>query len=134
VSEATVARVREAYALLRRGDPRDLLELIHPDAVWRAVDGREQHGTEAVAKTFLWLGAMHRLRAGEVIDLGDRVVVAVSGRRMNRLGSSSWLGRRIYQVVVVRDGKLVEVQDYPDRKAAFAAVGLGGSTKASPRA
>jgi ketosteroid isomerase-like protein len=124
LSDAAVARVRDAYGLLRRGNPRELLELIHPDAVWRNVDGREQRGTEQVAKTFMWLGTVHRLRATEVIDLGDRALVGVSGRRLNRLGSSSLLGRKIFQIVVVRDGKLAEIHDYPDRKSAFSAAGL----------
>jgi ketosteroid isomerase-like protein len=124
VSDATVERVRDAYRLIRRGDPRELLELLHPEAVWHGVDGRGQQGMDAVAKALLWVGAAHRLRATEFVDVGDRVVVVVIGRRMNKLGASGWR-RKIFQVVVVRDGKISEIQDYADREAAFASVGLG---------
>ena len=123
MSKATVARVRDAYRLIRRGDPRQLLDFVDREVVWRGTDGREQRGSEAVLKALLWAGAVHRLRATDFVDVGDRVVVSVTGRRMNRLGAA-WWGRRIFQVVAVRDGQIVEIADYASRNEAFAAVGL----------
>jgi ketosteroid isomerase-like protein len=125
VSQETVARVRDAYGLIRRGDPRLLFEFVDSDVVWRGTDGKEQRGSEAVVKALLWVGAVHRLRATEFVDVGDRVVVSVMGRRMNRLGAA-WWGWRIFQVVAVRDGRIVEIADYAGRDEAFAAVGLKG--------
>jgi ketosteroid isomerase-like protein len=119
-SNATVERVREAYRLIRRGDPRQLLDFIAPNAVW---DGTECKNGEHVAKTLLWRGALHRLRATSFLDVGDRVVVTVSGTRMNRLGAP-WWGWRIYHVVTVRDGRIVRIQDFGRRADAFAEVGL----------
>jgi ketosteroid isomerase-like protein len=120
VTAANVERVREAYRLVRHGDPRRLLELVAPDAVW---EGTECKNGQHVAKTLLWRGAMHRLRATDFVDVGDRVVVTLTGTRMNRLGAP-WWGWRIWQVVTMRDGRIVRIQDFPRRDDAFAAVGL----------
>ncbi len=119
-------RVREAYRLSRRGDPRLILELIHPDATWQGVPGARWKACEnghEVAKTLLWRGAAHRFRPAEVIDVGDRVVVGLRGTRMNRLGAP-WWATKIYQVVTVRDGRIQRIQDYARREHALQAVGL----------
>jgi ketosteroid isomerase-like protein len=126
VADATAERVRETYRLLRRGDPRELPELLHDDVVWRQADGRTVSGPLEVAKALLWTAAMHRVRVGEVLGVGDRAVVTLTGRRMGRLGASGLLARKIFQVVVVRDGKIAGIEDYGDRAEAFAAVGLTG--------
>jgi ketosteroid isomerase-like protein len=124
LAEATVERVRQAYGLVRRGNPLDLLELMAPDAVWETVEGtRACEGRDQLAKTLLWRGAVHRLRATSFVDVGDRVVVTVAGTRMGRLGAP-WWAWRIFQVVTVRDGKISRIQDFPRRTEAFAAVGL----------
>ena len=119
MSDATVERVRQAYRLIRRGNPLELLELVAPDAVWEGTC----EGGEQLAKTLLWRGAVHRLRATSFVDVGDRVVVSVAGRRMGKLGAP-WWAWRIFQVVTVRDGKIARIQDFPRRADAFAAVGL----------
>jgi ketosteroid isomerase-like protein len=126
VSEATVQVVREAYALLHHGDPRRLLDLMAADATWEpATDARVRpsESGEELAKTFMWRGALHRLRARELIDVGDRVVVRLGGRRLTRLGAPRWT-RQIFQVVTVRDGRIVLIRDYATRDEAFTAVGL----------
>jgi ketosteroid isomerase-like protein len=124
VSEATVERVRQAYRLIRRGNPRDLLELVAPGAVWETTKGTTAcEGAEEVTKALLWRGAVHRLRATSFVDVGDRVVVTLAGTRMARLGAP-WWAWRIFQVVTVREGKIARIQDFPRRADAFGAVGL----------
>ena len=71
MSDATVERVRQAYRLIRRGNPLELLELVAPDAVWEGTC----EGGEQLAKTLLWRGAVHRLRATSFVDVGDRVEI-----------------------------------------------------------
>jgi ketosteroid isomerase-like protein len=126
VSQANVEVVREAYELLRRGDPRRLLELVAADAVWEPVAGsrvRPTEGGREVAKTFMWRGTVHRFRVVEAIDLGDRVLVRLAGRRLLRLGGQPWK-RRFFHVVTLRGGQIVRIEDYGTRDQAFAAVGL----------
>jgi ketosteroid isomerase-like protein len=126
MSEATVECVRQAYRLTRRGDPRDLLELVARDATWEGAEGTDWKACEngeQVAKSLLWRGAVHRLRATELVAVGSQVVVGVSGRRLARLGAP-WWARKMFQVVTVRDGRIARIKDYGTRREAFAAVGL----------
>ena len=51
------------------------------------------------------------------IELGDRVVVELRGKRLDRLGARGF-SPTLFQVVEVRGGKIVRMQDYPERDAA----------------
>jgi hypothetical protein len=53
------------------------------------------------------------------------VLVQLRGRRLERLGARG-LVPRLFQIVVVRDGKVASIQDYGRRDEAFAAAGLTG--------
>lgn len=126
MSAENVERVRETYRLLRRGDPRVLPELIAPDATWEpAAESKRRpsvNGAE-VAERLLWRATVHRFRASELIDLGDRVLVAVAGRRMQYLGASWWRGR-IFQLVTIRDGRIARIEDFRMREQALEAAGI----------
>jgi ketosteroid isomerase-like protein len=79
---------------------------------------------DTVVQTMLWRsGSANRLRPGEAIELGDRVVIQMKGKRLDRLGAKG-LVPRLFQVVEVRNGKIVRIQDYPQRDAAMAGAGL----------
>jgi ketosteroid isomerase-like protein len=72
----------------------------------------------------LWRsGSANKLRPGEAIELGDRVVMQLRGKRLDRLGGKGFIPR-LFQIVEVRGGKIVKMQDYPQREAAMAAAGL----------
>jgi hypothetical protein len=60
-----------------------------------------------------------------MIDLGDRVLVQLRGRRLERLGAKGLIPR-LFQIVVVREGKVASIQDYGRREEAYAAAGLTG--------
>ena len=123
----TLEVVQQAYRLAKSGDRRRLRELIADDATWHPA----REGTwnpcrdgDMVMKTLLWrAGGANRLRPGESIELGDRVVIQLKGRRLERLGAKGLIPR-LFQVVEVRQGKIARMQDYPQREAANAAVGL----------
>jgi ketosteroid isomerase-like protein len=123
----TLETVRQAYGLARRGDRRQLQELIADDATWHpAREGAWNpcRDGETVIKTLLWrAGGANKLRLGTAIELGDRVVVQLKGKRLERLGARGLIPK-LFQIVQVRDGKIVRMQDYPQREAAMAAAGL----------
>ena len=123
----TLETVRQAYGLARRGDRRQLQELIAADATWHpAREGAWNpcRDGETVIKTLLWrAGGANKLRLGTAIELGDRVVVQLKGKRLERLGAKGFIPK-LFQIVQVRDGKIVRMQDYPQREAAMAAAGL----------
>ena len=72
-----------------------------------------------------WRAEANRLRPGETIALGDRVLVQLRGRRLARLGAKG-LVPKLFQIVVVREGKIAAIQDYGRRDEAYAAAGLNG--------
>jgi ketosteroid isomerase-like protein len=119
--------VRQAYGHARRGDRRKTRELIADDATWHpAREGAWNpcRDGDTVLRTLLWrAGSANKLRPGETIDLGDRVVMKMRGKRLDRLGAKGFFPQ-LFQIVEVRDGKIVTMHDYPKRDAAMAAAGL----------
>jgi len=122
-----VGAVHEAYDLARRGDHRELRSRIVDDATWEpAREGAWNPCRDAdqIVRTLVWRASANRMRPGETIDLGDRVLLQLRGRRLDRLGGKGFVPR-LFQIVVLRDGKIVSLHDYPRREDALAAAGLG---------
>jgi ketosteroid isomerase-like protein len=120
--------VHEVFRLARRADHRALRTHLHDDVTWQpAPTGKWSACTTAdeVVRTLLWRADANRLRPGETIDLGDRVLVQLRGRRLERLGAKGFVPR-LFQIIVLRDGKVASIQDYGRREDAFAAAGLTG--------
>jgi ketosteroid isomerase-like protein len=126
VSRENVEWVRETYQLLRRGDPRQVLARIAPDATWqpaKETPRRTSDNGRELAQRLVWRATVHRLRATELIDLGDRVLVTLVGRRMQYLGAT-WWGRRIYQIVTLRDGRISRLEDFRRLDEALESAGV----------
>jgi ketosteroid isomerase-like protein len=123
---ANVDAVLGAYELARKSDHRQLRTRIADDATWHpAREGAWNPCRDAdqIVRTLLWRAHANRMRPGETIDLGDRVLVQLKGVRLGRLGGRGFFPR-LFQIVVVRDGKIVRMEDYPGREEALAAAGL----------
>jgi ketosteroid isomerase-like protein len=123
----TLETVQQAYGLARRGDRRQLQELIAEDATWdpaREGAWNPCRDGETVVKTLLWrAGGANKLRPGQTLEVGNHVLIHLKGKRLERLGAKG-LFPKLFQVVEVRDGKIARLQDYPQREAAMAALGL----------
>jgi ketosteroid isomerase-like protein len=118
--------VEEIYQLARRADHRALRARLHDDATWHpAKEGawKPCENADEVVRTMLWRAEANRLRPGEMIELGDRVLVQLRGKRLERLGARG-LVPRLFQIIVLRDGKIVSIHDYGRRQDAHAAAGL----------
>lgn len=121
-----LAAVREVYDLARKANHVELRGRLHDDITWHpAREGawKPCSNAEEVVRTLLWRADANRLRPGEMINVGDRVLVQVRGRRLERLGAKG-IVPRLFQVIVVREGKVASIRDYPRREDALAAVGL----------
>jgi ketosteroid isomerase-like protein len=119
--------VREVYRLAQRAKHRELRPLIADDATWDpAREGAWNPCVNAdqIVRTLLWRAGTNRMRPGEMIDVGDRVFIQLRGRRLERLGAKGFVPK-LFQVIVVRDGKVVSIRDYNRREDALAAAGLG---------
>jgi len=118
--------IEEIYRLARRTDHRALRQRLHDDATWHPATEdawKPCENADEVVRTMLWRADANRLRPGEMIELGDRVLVQLRGRRLERLGARGFIPR-LFQVVVIRDGKVASIHDYGRRAEAHAAVGL----------
>jgi ketosteroid isomerase-like protein len=121
-----LAAVREIYELARRANRQELRERLHDDITWHpAREGawKPCENAEEVVRTLLWRANANRLRPGEMINVGDRVLVQLRGKRLERLGAKGIIPR-LFQVIVVRDGKVASIRDHPKREAALADAGL----------
>ena len=118
--------ILEAFKLARRAEHRQLRLLLHDDVTWHPAATAKWNpcqNADEVVRTLLWRAEANRLRPGETIDLGDRVLVHLRGRRVERLGARG-LVPRLFQILVVRDGKIASIQDYGRRADAYTAAGL----------
>jgi ketosteroid isomerase-like protein len=118
--------VEEIYRLARRADHRGLRLRLHDDVTWhpaKADTWKPCENADEVVRTLLWRADANRLRPGEMIELGDRVLVQLRGRRLERLGARG-LVPRLFQIVVLREGKVVSIRDFGRRDEAHAAAGL----------
>jgi len=123
---ANVARVREVYDLARHAKHMELRGLLVADVTWDpAREGAWKPCTnvDEVVKTLLWRAGMNKMRPSDFIDLGDRVLLRVRGRGMGRLGAKGFF-QRLFQIVVLRGGKVVSIKDYASRDEALAAAGV----------
>src|SRR3954471_11039062 len=125
-SSPNVAAIHEIFKLARRADHRELRQRLHENATWHpAQEGawRPCESADDVVRTLLWRADANRLRPGDVIDLGDRVLIQLRGRRLERLGAKGFIPR-LFQIVVLREGKIASIRDYARRDEALAAAGL----------
>ena len=119
--------VNEVYKLARRAKHRELRPLLADDVTWepaKAGAWNPCRNADQVVQTLLWRADANRLRPGEMIDVGDRVFIQLKGKRLERLGAKGFVPR-LFQVIVLRGGKVVSIHDYNRREDALAAAGLG---------
>jgi ketosteroid isomerase-like protein len=126
MTSANTAAIEEIFHLARRADHRSLRLRLHDDATWHpAREGAWKPCTTAdeIVRTLLWRADANRLRPGEMIDLGNCVLVQLRGRRLERLGGKGFIPR-LFQIVVLREGKVVSIRDYAKREEALTAAGI----------
>lgn len=114
-----------AYQRAGRDGVDAVVDLLDPHVEWIAVEpGRwDCHDREQVLDTFRHQYD-HGVRAdfGEPIEAGDKIILDVRPYWQDEHGKQS--GERLWQVLTMRDGKIVRIQDFTDQAAAHQAVGL----------
>jgi len=124
-----VATLRDAYAAFNRGDIDAAVAGLDLQIEWSEPEsfpgGGTYHGRDG-AKRYL---AQSRAAWAEVIsepeqfiDAGDRIVVFVHAR-VRAKGSKDWQEVRVADVYTVRDGKIVAMRAFADRREALRWVG-----------
>jgi ketosteroid isomerase-like protein len=135
MSQENVERAREAYDALgvavRAGDFDTFFrEYVHPEIEWVPMEGAldvdVSYGHEAVkGRMMAMLDVMEepQIEAGEIIDAGETVVIAIriSGRGR---GSGIDVEADWFHVVTERDNKAVRIEWHRSRDDAIKAAGL----------
>ena len=128
MSPEELALVRAAYGAFARGDMEALTgRYLDPEIEWRTTTDVPFQGTYRGMDEFLrgmgeWTEAFDEMttEVEEMIDAGERAVVL---HRMRGRGRDSGVvvDLALWQVVAVREGKLVSMHDYPSREEALEA-------------
>jgi ketosteroid isomerase-like protein len=133
MSQENVELVLRTHAAVVEGNLEGLLSNVHPKAEYRAATQQAIEGEGSIFRGHdglrRWFRELHDLYEDldaevlEVRDVGNRVVVTflVRGRGT---GSGVTLEQSLTQVVTLREGKVIEIQEYFSREAALEAVGL----------
>ena len=124
VSADNASLVRGSFDAFLRGDWDALAAVMDPGVEWLWYEPGEWdcHDRRKVLATLF-----ERQREGVVTGLNavvavdERVFVEVTGPRLAEWGPP---GGQACMVVTVRDGRIVRMQDYPNRAAALAGAGL----------
>jgi ketosteroid isomerase-like protein len=99
---------------------------VRSSVVWNPVEESSAEGHDAVrASTARWTGEWdhYELIPGGFADAGDRVVATVRFRARGR-GSGIEVDARLYDGFVLRDGKIVRMDQFTEQSEALEAVGL----------
>jgi ketosteroid isomerase-like protein len=128
MSKENVEIVRGFYEQFARGDfrafaalPDDFVFVTSPELP----DAGTYRGEAAIGFMKAWVESFEDLKieATEVVDAGDKVVVALFQRGRPR-GSRTAVEGRWWQVTTLRAGEIARSETFPDRAQAFEAAGL----------
>jgi ketosteroid isomerase-like protein len=116
--------VRSSFEAFLRGDWHELSRVMDPEVEWLWYEPGEWdcHDRKKVLATLFERqreGVVTALNA--VVAVDERVFVEVAGPRLEQWGLPDG---QACMVVTVRDGRIVQMQDYPSRAAALAGAGL----------
>ncbi len=129
MSQENVEAVRRQHKHFNRTG-EVLPEVYDPEAEWMAAredpDAETHRGLEAIRRYFAqWTGMFEGIdfRAEQLIDAGDKVFAWV---RFSGTGATSGAPVEMEQAQIwtFRDGKVVRVEEYFDRREALEAAGL----------
>jgi ketosteroid isomerase-like protein len=115
------------FGALRRGDFDAAAALLDPDVTWQGLredwvcDGREE-----VIRTFRWgLEQRREIDGLEFTRGGDQVVMGARGPSIAEVAGEPLEGE-IFNRFVLRERRIVRIDDYRRRAEALAAAGIAG--------
>jgi ketosteroid isomerase-like protein len=129
VSQENVETFRRGTAAISNGDPLDIPETVHPEAVFeplRSATEGPYEGHEGMRRFIADTEEMFELfqiSYTDIRDLGDRML-AIGTIRMRSRGSGIEADVPSAAVVEFRDGLLWRYKDYGDARLALSAAGL----------
>jgi ketosteroid isomerase-like protein len=118
--------LQAAYQRAGRDGVDAVVDLLDPQVEWLAAQPGpwDCHDREQVVETFR-RQYDHGVRAdfGEPVEVGDKVILDVRPYRRDEQGNKTD-EQRLWQVLTMRGGKIVRIQDYTDQATALQVAGL----------
>ena len=124
--------VRQAWDAWLRGDVDDLFAFFHPEIVWDMTHFRDwpdatYRGDEGVRR-FLdeWLEVWDEYEVGvaEILAAPDGRIVSLAWQRGKGRRSELPMEMEWAQITTMRDGKIIQMDNYDRRSQALEAAGL----------
>lgn len=118
MSQANVEIIRREYAAFAAGDWDALANIWHPEIHYESLDPATYRGREELSGLFeTWNDIFEefRIRADEIVEVGDRVVVLerFSGRGMKGSHADAWVEQSLARLIDFKEGKIWRVKEYP---------------------
>lgn len=117
MSETNAEIARRGFASVLRGDLDEIADLLDPDVKWHGGDPTAEGTCQNRDQALEFIRGARLRQAGvelvDVVGAGDKVVVI-----MRPPG-----GAPVANLTTFRDGRVVEMQHFPDPEDALAAVG-----------
>jgi uncharacterized protein len=126
MSQENVEIVRRSFDAYRRGDLDAALADANSQIVWNPAEEAPMSGLDAVRDYLArWEGEWEELDTTpeKFIDAGDRVVAIVHFRGRGRR-SGVEVDARSYAVYTLRDGRMIDMEEFTNRSEALEAAGL----------
>ena len=126
MSRENADAVRTCIEAYLRGDYLGATAFLAPDVVWENGQELPAHGPAAVREMWTrWTSEWENLEmvAEELIDAGDKVLVAMHYRGHGRLSGVAVDGW-VFEVHTFRDGQCIRKADFRTRPEALEAAGL----------
>ena len=128
MSQENVEVVRKAiaYEYYGVGDRAEAEAIFDPHVVMNPTDTSPYYSPDAMRDDFeRWASAFEDLKVTveEIIDAGDQVVVVAHHQGRGR-ASGVKVDARFYALYTLREGKVLRVDEYTERKDALEAAGL----------
>ena len=122
MSQADIQALRTAFEDIGRQGSEALAQLLDTQVEWFGIRQGpwDCHDREQVLRTIrqqLTPGVATRVE--ELVEVGDKVIVGLRSRRPGQDEEPPF-----YRVLTLRSGKIVRMQDCPDRTSAFETAGL----------
>jgi ketosteroid isomerase-like protein len=129
MSQENVEIVRREYAAFSARDWETLGEIWHPEIEYESLDPATYRGQDELRRGWMsWsdLFAEWWVEAGQLVDLGDRVVVVETfgGRGMKGSDIETPLEQSVARLISFKDGKIWRVKEYSTLEQALEAAGL----------